>query len=220
MKRNVIITMFGMLLLLIAAAGGLFLARPQVIDLQRQASEETLLSLIESGQIHIEAFSAPAMEGEETVFAELGYGAPMGEAETIELTGYGVISIPSIELKMPLVEGAGGNSLRAAAGWYPESAEMGSEGNCVIVGHRMSGYGRHFNRLDELKAGQQITLYNAQGEYFHYIVTGSEVIKADVLLDTLLKHHEGCNLTLITYTPSRVGTHRLLVYAELDTSVG
>ena len=29
---------------------------------------------------------------------------------------------------------------------------MGAPGNCVIFGHRMKKYGRHFNRLDELKA--------------------------------------------------------------------
>ena len=220
MRRKLIITMFVILLLLVAAAGGHFLARPSIIDMQRQASEEELLNLIQSGQTQIEVFPVPAMEGEEVEFAELQYDVSETEVELIEVTGYGVISIPSIELEMPLVKGADSYSLRAAAGCYPESAEMGAAGNCVIFGHRMSGYGRHFNRLDELKKGDQITLYNANGEHFTYTVIGSEVIKPDVLMDTLLEHNEGFSLTLVTCTPTGVGSHRLLVYAQMDTSVG
>ena len=220
MRRKAIIILFVILLLLAAVAGGLFLARPTIIDRQRQASEAELLSLIESGQLQIKIPDIPPMEGEEEEFSELEYDVPVQDAEPVEITGYGVISIPAIDLKMPVVNGADSYSIRAAAGWYPESAEMGGAGNCVIFGHRMSGYGRHFNRLDELKEGDHITLYNADGESFTYTVTGSEVIKPDILMDTLLEHNEGFSLTLVTCTPTGVGSHRLLVYAAMDTSVG
>ena len=213
--------MFVILLLFVAAAGVLFLARPTIIDMQRQASEEELLRLIEDGQTNIQISAIPAMEGEEEEFTELDYEPPVeAEAEVVEVTGYGVISIPNIDLKMPVVKGADSYSIRAAAGWYPESAEMGSAGNCVIFGHRMREYGRHFNRLDELKEGDSITVYNADGESFTYTVTGSEVIKPDILMETLLEHNEGFSLTLVTCTPTGVGSHRLLVYAALESSVG
>ena len=35
-------------------------------------------------------------------------------------------------------------------------------------------------------------------------------------MDTLSAHTEGFNLTLVTCTPTGVGSHRLLVYAALQ----
>ena len=66
--------------------------------------------------------------------------------------------------------GNGGNAdrraLRGGAGWLPSSAEMGAPGNCVIFGHRMKKYGRHFNRLDELEAGDEINLSAGDGDVY------------------------------------------------------
>ena len=119
---------------------------------------------------------------------------------------------------MPLVKGADSYSLRAAIGWWPQSAAMGSAGNCALFGLRMVTYGRHFNRLDELKAGDEVLLYPLEGEEYRYIVTGSETIEPSALVDKLYEHSEGFQLTLVTCTPTGVGSHRLLVYAELDDS--
>ena len=131
------------------------------------------------------------------------------------MTGCGLLSIPAIELEMAVVQGADSVSLRAAAGWLPESAPIGEAGNCVIFGHRMYEYGRHFNRLDELEAGDSIVLYNALGECFTYEVTGKETVEPSKLMDSLAENNEGFCLTLVTCTPTGVGSHRLLVRAEL-----
>lgn len=221
MKRRLVIMIMTVILLLLAAAAGvLFLVRPSVIDMQRRAAEDQLIALIEEGHTQIEAIPVPAMEGEEAEFPEMEEQPAIAipELDPGEIKGYGIILIPSIDLKMPLVQGADSYSLRAAAGWYPESAEMGEAGNCVIFGHRMTGYGRHFNRLDELKAGDSIFLYNMDGDRFAYVVADSEVIEPGVLMDTLREHNEGFNLTLVTCTPTGVCSHRLMVYAELNTS--
>ena len=147
------------LLLLAALIGALFLARPSVIDLRRQRAEKQIIELIKSGRTDISSIEPPAMENEEEEFGEL-------DAEPVTVTGCGLLSIPAIELEMAVVQGADSVSLRAAAGWLPESAPIGEAGNCVIFGHRMYEYGRHFNRLDELEAGDSIVLYNALGECF------------------------------------------------------
>ena len=219
-EKRTIRVLLVILLLLVAAAGGLMLARPYIIERQRLNAEAALIHQIENGQIQIEIGDIPEMDGEQfTDLEDLGedYETPEeSETEPKVVTGYGLLEIPAIELKMPLVQGADSYSLRAAAGWWPESATMGSAGNCVIFGHRMVTYGRHFNRLDELKEGDEVCLTNTDGKSFTYIVTGSEVITPSVLVDTLYEHNEGFGVTLVTCTPTGVGSHRLLVYAQLE----
>lgn len=228
-RESGVIILFGVLLLLIAVAGGLMIGRPYIIDIQRQNAEAAMFSMIESGQTDIDLENLPEMEGEQfsemedlgDMFAEVTgvrMSSAMEQAETKKITGYGLIEIPAIELEMPLVKGADNYSLRAAIGWWPQSAQMGSAGNCAVFGHRMVTYGRHFNRLDELKQGDKVILYNMEGKKFIYIVTGSEVIEPGSLVEKLYEHSDGFQLTLVTCTPTGVGSQRLLVYAELDNS--
>lgn len=206
--RKIIKILSLILLLLTALTGALFLARPSIIDLRRQRAEKQIIERIKSGRTDISGIEPPAMENEEKEFGEL-------DTEPVIVTGCGLLSIPAIELEMAVVQGADSVSLRAAAGWLPESAPIGEAGNCVIFGHRMYEYGRHFNRLDELEAGDSIVLYNALGERFTYEVTGKETVEPSKLMDSLAENNEGFSLTLVTCTPTGVGSHRLLVRAEL-----
>ena len=206
--RKIIKILSLVLLLLTALTGALFLARPSIIDLRRHRAEKQIIERIKSGRTDISGIEPPAMENEEKEFGEL-------DAEPVIVTGCGLLSIPAIELEMAVVQGADSVSLRAAAGWLPESAPIGEAGNCVIFGHRMYEYGRHFNRLDELEAGDSIVLYNALGERFTYEVTGKETVEPSKLMDSLAENNEGFSLTLVTCTPTGVGSHRLLVRAEL-----
>ena len=64
-----IITLFVILLLLLAVAGGLMIARPYIIDVQRQNAEAALFTMIESAQTEIEIDHLPEMEGEQ--FSEM-----------------------------------------------------------------------------------------------------------------------------------------------------
>ena len=64
-----IITLFVILLLLIAVAGGLMMGRPYIIDIQRRDAEAALFSMIESGQMEIDMENLPEMEGEQ--FSEM-----------------------------------------------------------------------------------------------------------------------------------------------------
>lgn len=227
--RRILITMLVLLLLQSACAGTLMFVRPVLADNQRQSSEDQLISMIEQGETNIQISYVPPVDGEGGEFDEFvepefseepdpsAPAQPTEPEEQITVTGYGVITIPSIDLKMPLVKGADNYSLRAAIGWYPESAEMGNAGNCVIFGHRMKGYGRHFNRLDELKAGDEVNLYHVDGSKYTYTVTDTTIIEPEELMTTLTEHNEGYTLTLVTCTPTGVGSHRLLVFGSLKT---
>ena len=218
-KRKAIITLLVIFLLLVICAVGLMFARPFIERMQRAAIQNRLMDDILSGSEAITLSDVPVVEGAGDEFgATEELAAKRERRPTIEVTGYAVIEIPCIELAMPVVKGTDEASLSAAAGWYTESAEVGAAGNTVILGHRMYGYGEHFNRLDEVKEGDEIIITLANNEYYVYTVTGTEVISPDVLMDTLAKHNEGFALTLVTCTPTGVGSHRLLVYAELTDS--
>lgn len=220
MKRCVNIVLTVMLVLLTAAAVALFVIRPSVLDHQRQLSEERLLRGIEGGELEYASLSVPALADEDAVFGELGLGGAAGEGETFSLTCAGTLSIPSIDLEMPVAVGTDASILRVALGWYPKSAEIGAEGNCVIFGRHLGRYGRHFNRLDELKQWDTVTVTNGEGERFDYLVTDSVVVLPEELPAALAEWKGGSTLTLVTDLGSGEGSHRLVVYAEPDTSVG
>ena len=232
MKRNRgLLALLSVFLLLAFAAGGLVLARPAILDEKREQSEAIIIAMIEDGQTEISGIPIPEVEGEDAEFFdedEPGFAQPengadaqadTGMEDAAPITGYGIITIPRIDLKMALMYGADRRALRGGAGWLPTSAEMGTAGNCVIFGHRMKRYGRHFNRLDELEKDDTITLKGADGRAFTYVVTGSEVVAPEELFDTLSAHTAGFCLTLVTCTPTGVGSHRLLVYAVLQQNV-
>ncbi len=71
--------------------------------------------------------------------------------------GLTLLRIPAIDVKVLVVEGTTPAALRAGAGHYPGTPLPGEAGNVAIAGHRTT-FGRPFNRLDELKPGDIVTL--------------------------------------------------------------
>ncbi len=126
-----------------------------------------------------------------------------------------VLTIPSIDLEVAMREGVGSRSLRYTVGHYPRSVMPGETGNCVIMGHRKYTYGEFFNRLDELEAGDELILERA-GTVYTYTVTEKFVVAPS---DTyVLDPTEDATITLITCTPIRVATHRLIVRGVLQST--
>ncbi|HBD86045.1 MAG TPA: sortase, partial [Clostridiales bacterium] len=83
---------------------------------------------------------------------------------------------------------------------------------CCIAGHRSYTWGSFFSRLDELEAGNEI-LVDRSGITYTYIVEETFVVAPE---DTwVLSETEDARITLITCTPVRVATHRLIVRAVL-----
>ena len=86
----------------------------------------------------------------------------------------GLIRIPKIGLDRAIVQGVTVPDLRKGPGHYPDSPMPGQLGNAAIAGHRTT-YGAPFNRLDELVAGDEITIVTLAGT-FHYPVTEQLVV--------------------------------------------
>lgn len=130
------------------------------------------------------------------------------------------LRIPRLKLDVLVVEGTTAAALRAGAGHYVGTPLPGEVGNVAIAGHRTT-FGRPFNRLDEMRAGDEVIL-ETPFKVFHYRVqpafdghanpwpvkpTSAGVI-ANVSGRSLL--------TLTTCHPKGSARQRLILRLELD----
>ena len=119
----------------------------------------------------------------------------------------GIIEIPSIDIRYPVMEGTGSAVLNAGIGHIPETAGIGESGNCVLCGHNGSRYGTFFTPLNQISIGDVETIIDKKGQAHIYEVTETEVVNP---YDNSIKTQgEGKELTL--FTCSQKGTMRFVV---------
>ncbi|WP_342552817.1 class D sortase [Paenibacillus sp. FSL R7-0652] len=124
----------------------------------------------------------------------------------------GIISIPVIDVRLPILEGATQENMKFAAAHLVETASIGQSGNAAIAAHRAHRKGRLFNRLGELKLGDSVEITLANQTTIHYEIDKITVVEpsdVSVLKDPGL----GEVLTLITCDPLIDATHRLIIRA-------
>jgi len=129
------------------------------------------------------------------------------------ITPIGILTIDSIDLRLPVKEGATEPELRVAPGRVIETAQVGEIGNAVIAGHRNYTFGSMFNRMGEVEIGDVIEFQAMSGEIFTFEVFEVLVINPDDQIAFIQPQNESI-ITLYTCTPIRVATHRLLVRAR------
>lgn len=125
----------------------------------------------------------------------------------------GVIEIPKIGLTAAIGKDISTETLKYSVGHFEGTALPGEKGNCSIAGHRSYTYSEFFNRLDELAIGDEIIVKTAGGT-FKYTVYDKFVVEPSRV--EVLDETEDATLTLVTCTPVRVATHRLIVKAMLQ----
>ena len=125
----------------------------------------------------------------------------------------GILTIDSINLRLPVMEGIGEQELRIAPGRVPQTANVGEIGNAVIAGHRNYTFGSMFNRLDEVEIGDIIGFQAMSGEKMAFEVFEVLEIMPDNQIAFIQPQNESI-ITLYTCTPIRVATHRLLIRAR------
>ncbi|MGK0469037.1 MAG: sortase A [Clostridium sp.] len=148
--------------------------------------------------------------------------ASLGASENIDVTNkkssdnktgtIGIISIPKIDVNVALSEGIGTEILKYAVGHFTETPMPGEQGNSCFAGHRSYTYNQYFNRLDEVNIGDIIIVTTKGGE-FEYEVYESKVVEPEEI--SVLDNTEGAEITLVTCTPIRVATHRLVVKGKM-----
>lgn len=125
----------------------------------------------------------------------------------------GILSIPKIDARLPVTAGVSEEQLKISEGWVMQTALIGSGGNAVIAGHRSYTYGKHFNRLGELEAGDEIFYTAADGTEMCFAVSEILTVLPDDPAVFDAPAEGASQLTLYTCTPVKVATHRLLVRA-------
>ncbi len=149
------------------------------------------------------------------VYAPLeNYSAVYGYEQTLDVTGTGImgyITIPKIDVQLPIYHGTSAEVLNVAVGHLQGSTLPigGVSTHAVISAHRGLPSAKLFSDLDRLDIGDtfEITVLN---EVLKYSIDEINVVTPEDL--SKIQIVEGRDLvTLITCTPYGINTHRLLV---------
>lgn len=122
------------------------------------------------------------------------------------LNGYeyiGILSVPSLELQLPVISDWDYDKLKSAP-----CREFGSvkTDDLVIAAHN---YRNHFGKLDKLKNGDAISFTDMDGNITSYKVSSVEKVKATAVSEV---QHSGHALTL--YTCTLDGMARIAVFCD------
>ncbi|HEM4137378.1 TPA: class C sortase [Streptococcus suis] len=123
----------------------------------------------------------------------------------------GSISIPKIDVELPIYAGTSEDILQRGAGHLEGSSLPvgGKSTRAVITAHRGLPQARLFTELDKLKKNDVFYITNIK-ETLAYKVESIQVIEPDEV--SALSIQEGRDLvTLLTCTPYMINSHRLLV---------
>lgn len=129
-----------------------------------------------------------------------------------------IIELPTIGVKKFVVAGVQTADLKKGPGHYPDTPFPGELGNAAIAGHRTT-YGEPFRQLDELELGDEIKVTDLFGREFVYRVTGTQIVGPSDSWVVATTDPTIATLTLTTCHPEFSAKQRLIVSAELDTTV-
>ncbi len=126
----------------------------------------------------------------------------------------GVISVPKIDVTLPLYLGASyDNMSKGFAQLSQTSMPIGGTGtNCVVACHRGFQGAAYMRDADKIEKGDMVYLENLW-DTLHYEVREIKVIEPHEIDEILIQPGRDL-LTIVTCTPYRVGTHRLLIICE------
>ena len=128
---------------------------------------------------------------------------------------FGVISIPVMELEMPIFLGATEQHMADGAAHLSQSSlPIGGENtNCVIAGHRGYNGASYFRYIDKLKVGDLVSITNLW-ETLTYRVCEIKIIDSHDVTEILIQPGREL-LTLLTCHPyASGGRQRYVVYCE------
>lgn len=125
----------------------------------------------------------------------------------------GIMEIDKINLKSPILRGTSKDNLDVALTTIEPTGAAGAVGNMAVAGHNNFDYGRHFNRLDELAAGDIITVKSLT-DSCDYVVTEKLYLNPDET-EVLRQSTTEALLTLVTCYPRDTAKQRLIVKAKL-----
>ena len=128
---------------------------------------------------------------------------------------FGVISIPKLELEMPIFLGASYQNMADGAAVVSQTSIPigGKNTNSVIAGHRGWGGASYFRYITDLKVGDEVIITNLW-ETMTYTVSSVRIIDPSSVDDILIRDGKDM-ITLLTCHPyASGGKQRYLVFCE------
>jgi sortase A len=122
------------------------------------------------------------------------------------------LTIPRLATDLYVVEGDGAKQLRLGPGHLHGTAMPGTNGNCIIAGHRDT----HFRVLKDIRQGDEIVLQTRDGEYTYRVRTMQVVSPRDT---KSLRPTPDAELHLVTCYPFYYlgsAPKRFIVDAQLE----
>lgn len=98
---------------------------------------------------------------------------PNGDMDTLDIDGeayIGFLTIPDLDLELPVMGQWSYEGLRVAPGRYYGTVQ---ERNLVIAAHN---YPHHFGRLKELHVGDEVIFTDVHGQMYRYMVGDLEIL--------------------------------------------
>ncbi|GKV69303.1 sortase [Sporosarcina sp. NCCP-2716] len=165
----------------------------------------------------LEAFASLKAEAGERLKADQSGAAQPGEAAAAgnkELGDIeGVLSIPQIDIRVPVAYGATPEILDQGFGAIPNMDEPGEQdGSYAIAGHQSHVFGEFFNRLDELETGSRFA-FETPAEEQTYEVYDIQIVDPEQV-EAIARESGKAKLSLVTCYPKNSDKHRLIVMAE------
>ena len=109
----------------------------------------------------------------------------------------GLIKIPSIDLKYPILEGTENKILKQSVGHFESTSLPGESGNMTLIGHNNFILSEPFKNLDKVSIGELITISTTQKDYKYEVIKSYTVDPYD---KSIVKSSEDTKLTLVTCT--------------------
>lgn len=144
------------------------------------------------------------------------------ETAPIDLKEYGIIdgivavlTIPALDLEMPIYLGASYDNMAAGAAVLGQTSLPigGVDTNCVIAGHRGWNGAAYFRYIDQLQPGDEVFITNIW-ETLNYTVSEIQVIDPNDVSNVFIQDGRDL-LTLLTCHPyASGGLYRYLVVCE------
>ncbi|MFD5819120.1 class E sortase [Streptomyces sp. NPDC127038] len=138
---------------------------------------------------------------------------------------FAVMYIPRLGFtwNKPVLEGTATQVLKQGLGHYRGTARLGQEGNFSVAGHRRT-YGDPFKDFPELRRGDAVVLTDGTTWFTYRIDKGPyKTVPSDIeVIDPVPRKsgytRPGRYLTLTTCDPEWGHSHRLIVWAHLDST--
>ena len=146
-------------------------------------------------------------------------GVDSYETPPVDLADYGIdfdavgyISIPAMEVELPLYLGASSENMTKGAVVLGQTSLPigGANTNCVIAAHRGYQGIPYFREIERLQVGDTVEV-TTFWDTMCYQVIGWQIVPSDSVDQILIQSGKDM-ITLLTCHPYRIGTQRYLVY--------